>query len=325
MQTILCPTCQSSKIKKNGHIHNKKQNYQCLASGCSRQFVLDPQQKIISDDTKERVRRMLLERISLRGICRVMDVSMPWLLEYAKGIYANVPQDLHVIINMETIEQYPEDKLNEKIYELLENGIGQIKEDELLSFEYENIEIVEKEVLSEEIDLDTAIDEEVANAIEDDFTHHILDDKNSVLFNMSPCEADEMWSFVDEKGNKKWIWLAMNITNRQIIGFHIGDRSQTSAEALWDSIDPFFKTNCLFFTDYYKAYKNVFPEQNHIAVNKSYKSRFTNHIERFNNTVRQRCSRLVRLALSFSKKLKNHIGAIKYFISEYNKEIALHV
>jgi IS1 family transposase len=44
----------------------------------------------------------------------------------------------------------------------------------------------------------------------------------------------------------------------------------------------------------------------------------TNHIERFNNTLRQRVSRLVRDTLAFSKKLANHIGAIKYFICHYN-------
>jgi len=36
------------------------------------------------------------------------------------------------------------------------------------------------------------------------------------------------------------------------------------------------------------------------------------------NTLRQRVSRLVRAALSFSKKLANHIGAIKLFICHYN-------
>ncbi|HKH21105.1 MAG TPA: IS1 family transposase, partial [Gammaproteobacteria bacterium] len=35
-------------------------------------------------------------------------------------------------------------------------------------------------------------------------------------------------------------------------------------------------------------------------------------------TLRQRVSRLVRATLSFSKKLANHIGAIKYFICDYN-------
>ena len=43
-------------------------------------------------------------------------------------------------------------------------------------------------------------------------------------------------------------------------------------------------------------------------------ARKTNHIERFNNPLRQRISRLVREALSLSKKLVNHSGAIKLFI-----------
>ena len=47
-------------------------------------------------------------------------------------------------------------------------------------------------------------------------------------------------------------------------------------------------------------------------------ARQTNHVERFNCTLRQRVSRLVRATLSFSKKLTNHIGAIKYFIRNHN-------
>ena len=34
----------------------------------------------------------------------------------------------------------------------------------------------------------------------------------------------------------------------------------------------------------------------------------------------QRCSRLVRKTLSFSKKLANHIGAVWYFIHDYNAQ-----
>ena len=40
-----------------------------------------------------------------------------------------------------------------------------------------------------------------------------------------------------------------------------------------------------------------------------------------NLTMRQRVSRLVRLSLSFSKKLENHIGAIWYFIHYYNRSL----
>ena len=45
------------------------------------------------------------------------------------------------------------------------------------------------------------------------------------------AEADEMWSFVQKKANKQWIWLAMDATTRQIIAFHVGDRSRESAKA----------------------------------------------------------------------------------------------
>ncbi len=49
----------------------------------------------------------------------------------------------------------------------------------------------------------------------------------------------------------------------------------------------------------------------------------TNHIERFNNTLRQRCSTLVRKGRSFSKNFFNHLSAIYYFINNYNQEILL--
>ena len=59
-----------------------------------------------------------------------------------------------------------------------------------------------------------------------------------------------------------------------------------------------------------------FPGREHRTITKV--ARKTNHVERFNGTLRQRLSRLVRSALSFSKNLANHIGAIRYFICHYN-------
>ena len=62
------------------------------------------------------------------------------------------------------------------------------------------------------------------------------------------------------------------------------------------------------YTDFWAAYGAVFPSQRHKAVVKE--TGKTSYIERFNNTLRQRVSRLVRKTLSFSKSLENHIGAI---------------
>ncbi|MEG3989658.1 IS1 family transposase [Microcoleus sp. S28C3] len=47
-------------------------------------------------------------------------------------------------------------------------------------------------------------------------------------------QMDELWSFVDNKGNQQWIWLALDAQTREIVGVHIGDRSAVSALALWN-------------------------------------------------------------------------------------------
>jgi insertion element IS1 protein InsB len=77
-----------------------------------------------------------------------------------------------------------------------------------------------------------------------------------------------------------------------------------------------YREQARFHTDRYEAYKGVIPVKRHQAITKH--ARTANHIERFNNTLRQPLSRLVRETLSFSKKLANHIGAIRYFICHYN-------
>jgi insertion element IS1 protein InsB len=118
--------------------------------------------------------------------------------------------------------------------------------------------------------------------------------------------------------------MVMNTSNRQIVAFHVGSRGQDqdAARELFAKVPDVFKQNAVFFTDFWNGY-HILDEGSHLASGKN--KGYTNHIERFNNTVRQRCSRLVRKALSFSKKLENHVGAIKYFICHYNKTIALPV
>jgi IS1 family transposase len=86
---------------------------------------------------------------------------------------------------------------------------------------------------------------------------------------------------------------------------------------LWANLPAVYREQATFYTDQYVIYKGVIPADRHKAITK--KARFTNHIERFNNTLRQRISRLVRETLAFSKKVENHIGAIRYFICHYNQ------
>ena len=129
-------------------------------------------------------------------------------------------------------------------------------------------------------------------------------------------ECDEAWSFVDCKGNQEWIWLAMDRSTREIVGVYVGTRSKQGAIGLWNSLPSVYRQCAVCYTDFWASYQNVIPIKRHRAVKKE--SGKTNYIERFNNTMRQRISRLVRATLSFSKKLENHIGAIWYFIHYYN-------
>ena len=88
-----CPNCSSTSTKKNGHIHNGKQNHCCKE--CGRQFVDNPQQILISDAKREGIRKRLMERIPLRGICRVEGVSLRWLLGFIAELYQHLPDDLY--------------------------------------------------------------------------------------------------------------------------------------------------------------------------------------------------------------------------------------
>ncbi len=156
---LRCPSCNSIRFKKNGHIHNGKQNHRCKK--CGRQFVRNPKQKLVPEKDRERIRKLLLERVPLLGICRVMSVSLGWLLGFIVSEYEQLPDDLNYNGSMET--------------------------DKLFIWSIES-------------------------------------------------EVDEMWSFVGNKKNKQWIWIVMDAKSRQIIAFHVGDRSRKSARKLWESI-----------------------------------------------------------------------------------------
>jgi insertion element IS1 protein InsB len=157
---------------------------------------------------------------------------------------------------------------------------------------------------------------ETYNNLPDHLNVRLVENGKDVIIQTLESEVDELWSFVGSKDNKQWVWIAMDVSTRQIIAFHVGDRSQKSAKKLWQKIPKIYHDQATFYTDQHAAYEGVIPAKQHRAVTKQ--SGKVNHLERFNCTLRQRVSRLVRKALSFSKKLTNHIGAIKYFICHYN-------
>src|SRR5262249_16013767 len=115
------------------------------------------------------------------------------------------------------------------------------------------------------------------------------------------AETDELWSFVGNKSNKKWVWIAFYPLTREGLAFYFGDRSGESARELWQRIPAAYRQHATFYTDDWQAYKDVIPGYQHEVCAKG--SGHRNGVERFNCSLRQRVSRLVRDALSFSKKL----------------------
>lgn len=232
-----CPDCGSRHLIKNGSVHNAKPKRHC--KNCGYQFVDNPTKTTVSSEVKQLIDRLLLERISLRGIARVTQVSWSWLQDYVNQTLAHTPRQIGVSVK----------------------SPGRLT-----------------------------------------------------------IECDEMWSFVNNKKNDVYIWLAIDRDSQKIVGCFVGDRTRKSARQLWASLPTVYQQCAVAYTDFWQAYKTVIPVKHHRAVGKE--TGLTNRIERLNNTFRQRVSRLVRASLSFSKKLNNHIGAIWYFIHGYNAEVA---
>lgn len=138
--------------------------------------------------------------------------------------------------------------------------------------------------------------------------------------NATILELDELWSFVLKKVNKFWIWIALCRKTRQVVSYAVGDRSKETGEKLWNKI-PFVYRSGKCFTDFYSVYKNIIPEDQHYPVGKE--TGETAHVERWNNTLRQRLGRFVRETLSFSKSDVMHEICLCLFLHRYNKEKAL--
>jgi len=72
-----CPEWGAKRYKKNSHTRHGKQHHQCKA--CERQYSASVDTPIIAHERRTLIENLLRELISLRGSCRAMGVSLPWL------------------------------------------------------------------------------------------------------------------------------------------------------------------------------------------------------------------------------------------------------
>ena len=118
-------------------------------------------------------------------------------------------------------------------------------------------------------------------------------------------------------GHKRWIWIALCHRTRPVVSYFIGDRSEASCWRLWHWIPAAYR-HCQTFSDFWETYQIVFGTlaADHASVGKE--TGETAHVERWNNTLRQRLARFVRKTLSFSKSDAYHEIALKLFLHEYS-------
>jgi IS1 family transposase len=129
-------------------------------------------------------------------------------------------------------------------------------------------------------------------------------------------EVDELWSFIGGKQQVWWVWVALDSRTRQVVAMVVGDRDEYTARCLWEALPPEYQERTIVATDLLPVYQAVLPEDWHATGGKE--MGLTAHVERFFCTLRQRCARFVRKTLSFSRKVENHVGALWYFIRQYN-------
>jgi len=133
-------------------------------------------------------------------------------------------------------------------------------------------------------------------------------DIDIVPMNGIDVELDEMWSFVGDKSNQRWLWLAIDHKTGETVAFVFGRRKDEVFLKLKKLLEPFKIGK--YYTDNWGAYSKNLDEKKHEIGKKN-----TQTIERKNLTLRTRVKRLTRKTICFSKTIQMHDIVISLFIN----------
>ena len=125
--------------------------------------------------------------------------------------------------------------------------------------------------------------------------------------------CDEMWTFVQKKKQKAWIWLCYSKMTKKILAVHIGNRGKESAKKLINQV-PNMKIYC---TDDWDAYGCAIEDPEKREIGK----RNTQDIERFNLRLRMLLARLQRRTIKFSKSWERLEYSVNLVINRYNYQL----
>jgi insertion element IS1 protein InsB len=123
-------------------------------------------------------------------------------------------------------------------------------------------------------------------------------------------ETDEFWSFVQNKGNQRWTWYAIERRSGIILAWHNGKRQDKDFLILWELLKVF--PISIYHTDAWGSYSKYIPSGGHrIGKDKTWK------IERKNLNFRTHLKRLNRKTICFSKNEQILDNVIGMYIEKY--------
>jgi insertion element IS1 protein InsB len=139
-----------------------------------------------------------------------------------------------------------------------------------------------------------------------------LDPNNVIVYiqKVEDAELDEMWSYVGNKDQQRWLWHAIDHASGEILAYVFGDRKDAVFLELKALLEPFGITR--FYTDGWGAYERHLPPEQQVVGKEN-----TQKIERKHLTLRTRIKRLARQTICFSKLDKMHDIVIGLFINRY--------
>jgi insertion element IS1 protein InsB len=124
------------------------------------------------------------------------------------------------------------------------------------------------------------------------------------------AEMDEMWSFVRQKAQQRWLWHAIDPQRGTVLAYVLGSHTDTVFLQLKQLLAPFGISR--FYTDDWGTYQRHLTSEQH-AFGKDN----TQKIERKHLTLRTRIKRLARKTLCFSKSVRMHDIVIGLFMNRY--------
>jgi insertion element IS1 protein InsB len=130
------------------------------------------------------------------------------------------------------------------------------------------------------------------------------------LYEVEEAEMDEMWSFVGNKQQQRWLWHAIDHATGKVLAYVLAHHKDQALVKLVNLLKPFGIKR--FFTDAWGAYERILDPDTHMIGKQN-----TQKIERKHLTLRTRIKRLARKTICFSKSIVMHDIVIGLFINRY--------